>query len=42
MSSGQKYLPETLSRHLPYEPVERGFERDIKKRLDYWEGTGRG
>jgi replication-associated recombination protein RarA len=20
-----------------YEPVERGFEREVKKRLDYWE-----
>jgi putative ATPase len=19
-----------------YEPVERGFERDVKKRLEYW------
>ncbi len=21
-----------------YTPVERGFEREIKKRIDYWDG----
>ncbi len=34
--SGQNYFPETLARQNLYEPVERGFERDIRKRLDYW------
>jgi putative ATPase len=34
--SGQSYWPEEVGRHALYEPVERGFERDIKKRLDYW------
>ncbi len=34
--SGQNYFPEKLGRQQFYEPVERGFERDIKKRLDYW------
>lgn len=34
--SGQDYFPEKLGRQLFYEPVDRGFERDIKKRLDYW------
>ena len=34
--SGQNYWPEALDRRELYEPVERGFERDIKKRLDYW------
>ena len=34
--SGQNYFPEKLGRQHFYEPVERGFERDIKKRLDYW------
>ena len=34
--SGQNYWPETVGRHALYEPVERGFERDIKKRLEYW------
>ncbi len=34
--SGQDYWPEALGRHTLYEPVERGFERDIRKRLDYW------
>lgn len=34
--SGQDYFPATLGRHEFYHPVERGFERDIKKRLDYF------
>jgi putative ATPase len=35
--SGQNYFPDTLGRRKFYEPVERGFEREIAKRLDYWE-----
>jgi putative ATPase len=35
--SGQNYWPEELGRQKLYEPVERGFEREISKRLDYWE-----
>jgi len=35
--SGQDYWPEALGRRKLYEPVERGFEREIRKRLDYWE-----
>lgn len=34
--SGQNYFPEALGRQNFYRPVERGFEREIKKRLDYW------
>jgi putative ATPase len=34
--SGQDYWPEALGRRTLYEPVERGFEREIRKRLDYW------
>jgi putative ATPase len=34
--SGQNYWPEALGRRKLYEPVERGFEREIRKRLDYW------
>ncbi|MBN8918544.1 MAG: replication-associated recombination protein A [Rhizobiales bacterium] len=34
--SGQNYFPEALGRQSFYRPVERGFEREIKKRLDYW------
>jgi len=33
---GQNYFPEKIGRRQFYEPVERGFERDIKKRLEYW------
>lgn len=35
--SGQDYFPEELGRQSFYHPVERGFEREIRKRLDYWE-----
>jgi len=34
--SGQNYFPDALGRVSLYRPVERGFERDIKKRLEYW------
>ena len=34
--SGQNYFPDQLPRQTFYEPVERGFEREIKKRLEYW------
>ncbi|MDG4650237.1 replication-associated recombination protein A [Roseibacterium sp. SDUM158017] len=36
--SGQSYFPDRMSRAQFYEPVERGFERDLKKRLDWFEG----
>ena len=36
--SGQNCFPETMQRQTFYTPVERGFEREIKKRLDYWNG----
>src|SRR5689334_16863960 len=34
--SGQDYFPEALGRQNFYDPPERGFEREIRKRLDYW------
>ncbi len=34
--SGQDYFPEAMGRRRFYRPVERGFEREIQKRLDYW------
>ncbi|MDV4143225.1 replication-associated recombination protein A [Shimia sp. FJ5] len=34
--SGQDYFPETMKRPVLYSPVERGFERELKKRLDYF------
>jgi len=36
--SGQNCFPEGLSRKTFYNPKEIGFEREIKKRLDYWNG----
>lgn len=35
--SGQNCFPEKMKRQTFYRPIERGFEREIKKRLDYWE-----
>jgi putative ATPase len=35
--SGQDYWPEKLQRQSFYEPVDRGFERDIRKRLEWWQ-----
>ncbi len=34
--SGQNYFPDEMGREAYYHPRERGFEREIKKRLDYW------
>ncbi len=34
--SGQNYFPDQMTREMFYQPVDRGFERDVKKRLDYW------
>lgn len=35
--SGQNCFPESMGRQKFYFPVERGFEREIKKRLEYWD-----
>jgi putative ATPase len=34
--SGQNYFPDGMKRQEFYQPVDRGFEREIRKRLDYW------
>jgi putative ATPase len=34
--SGQNYFPDAMPREHYYQPVERGFEREIAKRLAYW------
>ena len=34
--SGQNYFPDEMPRKVFYDPAERGFEREIKKRLEYW------
>ena len=39
--SGQSYFPDGLPRQQFYDPPERGFEREIRKRLAYWEGLRR-
>jgi len=35
--SGQNYFPDNMQRINLYQPVDRGFEREISKRLAYWE-----
>jgi putative ATPase len=34
--SGQNFFPDGMNREQFYKPLERGFERDIHKRLEYW------
>ena len=34
--SGQNYFPDEIARKQFYKPPERGFEREINKRLEYW------
>jgi putative ATPase len=34
--SGQDYWPEKLGAQRFYDPVDRGFERELRKRLDWW------
>lgn len=34
--SGQNYFPDTVRRPVLYSPVERGFERELKKRVDWF------
>ena len=36
--SGQNYFPEGMKRGVYYLPVDRGFERDLKKRVDFFAG----
>lgn len=33
---GQNFFPDDVPRETFYQPNERGFEREIKKRLEYW------
>src|SRR6266403_1493744 len=35
--SGQSYFPEGVARRNFYRPGERGFEREVRKRLEYWD-----
>ncbi len=34
--SGANYFPDSMKRGVYYNPVDRGFERDLKKRVDYF------
>ena len=34
--SGQDYFPEGLPRQAFYQPADRGFEREVGRRLDHW------
>ena len=35
--SGQNYFPDGMNREQFYQPKDRGFEREIARRLEYWE-----
>ena len=35
--SGLNYFPDAMGRRSFYQPIETGFEREIRKRLDYWQ-----
>ena len=35
--AGQNFFPKELSREVFFNPVERGFERELKKRVTYFE-----
>ncbi len=34
--SGQNYFPDDMGREIYYDPPDKGFEREIRKRLEYW------
>ena len=34
--SGANFFPDEMERETYYDPPDRGFEREIRKRLDYW------
>lgn len=34
--AAQEFFPDDLGRQVYYDPPERGFERDIRKRLEFW------
>jgi putative ATPase len=34
--SGQDYWPERIGRQVFYDPPDRGFEREVRRRLDWW------
>ena len=36
--SGQNYFPDGMERARFYDPVDRGFERELKKRVQYFDG----
>jgi putative ATPase len=40
--SGANYWPDEVEPAALYQPVERGFERKIKKRLEYWDNLRKG
>lgn len=40
--SGQDYFPDEIDRETYYDPPDRGFEREIRKRLEFWAARRRG
>ena len=40
-TSGANYFPDGMNRVKIYFPVDRGFEREIKKRVEYFDNLRR-
>jgi putative ATPase len=40
--SGQNYFPDGMTRETYYDPPDRGFEREIRKRLEHWSRLRKG
>jgi putative ATPase len=40
--SGQDFLPESIRNCVFYDPGKYGFEKEIKKRMDYWKALKEG
>ena len=34
--SGQNYFPDEMARETYYDPPDRGFEHQLRKRLEHW------
>ena len=41
LAAGQEYLPDALRGAKWYEPTDRGYEKTVKERVEWWEGIKR-
>ncbi|MEO9457371.1 MAG: replication-associated recombination protein A [Lentilitoribacter sp.] len=40
--AAQEFFPDKMGRHIYYDPPDRGFEREINKRIEFWNKRRRG